>query len=85
MTAEQTGSTEIGGQTYNGTVTIAGSLENERGVVIRSVPMNVETGQLELKNFADLLNDKTKLVAKYKGSSTTLPSKKRFTITVVAG
>jgi cysteine desulfurase family protein (TIGR01976 family) len=39
------------------------SLENERGVVIRSVPMNVETGQLELQNFADLLNDKTRLVA----------------------
>lgn len=39
------------------------SLEKDRGVVIRSVPMNVESGQLELEDFADLLNNKTKLVA----------------------
>ena len=39
------------------------SLEKDRGVVIRVIPMIVETGQLELEAFAGLLNDKTRLVA----------------------
>ena len=39
------------------------SLESERGVTIRVVPMNVETGQLEFDEFANLINGKTKLVA----------------------
>jgi cysteine desulfurase family protein (TIGR01976 family) len=39
------------------------SLEQERGVTIRVVPMNVESGQLEFDEFADLINEKTKLVA----------------------
>ena len=39
------------------------SLEKDRGVVIRVLPMNVETGQLEFEKLADLLNKKTKVVA----------------------
>jgi cysteine desulfurase family protein (TIGR01976 family) len=39
------------------------SLENDRGVVIRTVPMNIETGQLELDVLPDLLNQKTRLLA----------------------
>jgi cysteine desulfurase family protein (TIGR01976 family) len=39
------------------------SLESERGVVIRVLPMNVETGQLEFEKLGDLLNKKTKVVA----------------------
>ncbi len=39
------------------------SLQRERGVVIRVLPMNVETGQLKFDQLAGLLNDKTKLLA----------------------
>ena len=39
------------------------SLEVERGVKMRVVPMNVETGQLEFDEFANLINDRTKVVA----------------------
>jgi cysteine desulfurase family protein (TIGR01976 family) len=39
------------------------SLEKERGVVIRTLPMNVETGQLEFEQLANLIGRKTKLVA----------------------
>ncbi len=39
------------------------SLEVERGVTIRVVPLNVETGQLEFHRFADLINERTKVVA----------------------
>jgi cysteine desulfurase family protein (TIGR01976 family) len=39
------------------------SLEKDRGVVIRTVPMNIETGQLELDVLPHLLNQKTKLLA----------------------
>lgn len=39
------------------------TLETERGVTIRVLPMNVETGQIEIEQLSDLLNDKTKLVA----------------------
>jgi len=39
------------------------SLERERGVVIRVLPMNVGTGQLEFEKLAGLLNKKTKMVA----------------------
>ena len=39
------------------------SLEKDRGVVIRVLPMDIETGQLELGELPALLNEKTKLVA----------------------
>jgi len=39
------------------------ALERERGVVIRVLPMNVESGQLEFEKLSNLLNDKTKLLA----------------------
>jgi cysteine desulfurase family protein (TIGR01976 family) len=39
------------------------ALEKECGVTLRVVPMNVESGQLELEQLANLLNEKTKLVA----------------------
>ncbi len=39
------------------------SLERDRGVTIRVMPMDIETGQLHLSDLADLLNDKTKLLA----------------------
>ncbi len=39
------------------------SLERDRGVTIRVVPMDIETGQLELDELASLLNEKTRLVA----------------------
>ena len=39
------------------------SLAHERGVTIRVLPMNVESGQLEFAKLANLLNDRTKLVA----------------------
>ncbi len=39
------------------------SLEKDRGVVIRAIPMNVESGQLELDVLPDLLNKKTRLLA----------------------
>ncbi|MFT3745597.1 MAG: cysteine desulfurase-like protein [Pyrinomonadaceae bacterium] len=39
------------------------SLERDRGVVIRKIPMNTESGQLELDALGHLLSDKTKLLA----------------------
>jgi len=39
------------------------SLEKDRGVVIRVLPMNIETGQLEFERLADLLNSRTKVLA----------------------
>jgi cysteine desulfurase family protein (TIGR01976 family) len=39
------------------------SLEKDRGVVIRTLPMNIETGQLEFERLGDLIGSKTKLVA----------------------
>jgi cysteine desulfurase family protein (TIGR01976 family) len=39
------------------------SLAQERGVKIQVVPMNVETGTLEIDELANLLKDKTKFVA----------------------
>ncbi|MEP7077082.1 MAG: cysteine desulfurase-like protein, partial [Acidobacteriota bacterium] len=39
------------------------SLEKDRGVVVRVLPMNVATGQLEFEKLGDLLNKKTKVVA----------------------
>ncbi len=39
------------------------SLEIERGVKIRVLPMNVESGELELEKLENLLNERTKLVA----------------------
>lgn len=48
---------------HHGNVDTWRSLEKDRGVVIRTVPMNVETGRLEVDKFDVLLNNKTKLVA----------------------
>ncbi len=39
------------------------SLEKDRGIVIRVLPMNTATGQLELDQLAGLLNGKTRLLA----------------------
>ena len=39
------------------------SLEKDRGIVIRVLPMNVETGQLEFEKLGDLLNSRTKVLA----------------------
>ncbi|MEO7673375.1 MAG: cysteine desulfurase-like protein [Pyrinomonadaceae bacterium] len=39
------------------------SLEKDRGVVIRVLPMEIETGQLEMDELPGLLNEKTRLVA----------------------
>ncbi len=39
------------------------SLEKDRGVVIRVLPMNAESGELEIEKLENLLNEKTKLVA----------------------
>ena len=38
-------------------------LAKDRDLVIRVLPMNVETGQLEMSQFPSLLNEKTRLVA----------------------
>ena len=48
---------------HHGNVDTWKSLEKDRGVVIRTVPMNVETGRLEVSKFDALLSSKTKLVA----------------------
>lgn len=39
------------------------SLEKDRGVVIRTLPMNAGSGRLEMSVLDNLLNDKTRLVA----------------------
>lgn len=39
------------------------SLENDRGIVIRVLPMDIESGQLELGELPALLNEKTRLIA----------------------
>ncbi len=39
------------------------ALETERGVVIRLLPMDTESGQLEIEQLAQLLSDRTRLVA----------------------
>jgi cysteine desulfurase family protein (TIGR01976 family) len=39
------------------------ALEKERGVKIRILPLNIESGQVELDKLADLLSEKTRLVA----------------------
>ncbi len=39
------------------------SLEKERGIGIRVLPMNIETGQLEMDDLPGLLNERTKVVA----------------------
>lgn len=39
------------------------SLETDRGVTIRVLPMDIETGQLEMAELPALLNERTKLVA----------------------
>ncbi len=39
------------------------SLERDRGMTIRVMPLDIETGQLDLNDLANLLNEKTKLVA----------------------
>jgi cysteine desulfurase family protein (TIGR01976 family) len=39
------------------------ALERERGVTIRAMPFDTESGQLDLNDLSNLLNEKTKLVA----------------------
>jgi cysteine desulfurase family protein (TIGR01976 family) len=39
------------------------SLEKDRGITIRVMPMDIETGQLDLRDLTNLLNEKTRLVA----------------------
>ncbi len=39
------------------------ALERERGVTIRVVPMDIESGTIDLQDLADLLSPRTKLVA----------------------
>lgn len=39
------------------------SLEKDRGVIIRTIPMNTESGQLELDVLGNLLNEKTRVLA----------------------
>lgn len=48
---------------HHGNVDTWKSLEKDRGVVIRTVPMNIETGRLEVDEFDKFLGEKTKLVA----------------------
>jgi cysteine desulfurase family protein (TIGR01976 family) len=48
---------------HHGNVDTWKSLEVERGMVIRTLPMNIETGQLEVERLPDLLTQKTRLVA----------------------
>jgi cysteine desulfurase family protein (TIGR01976 family) len=38
-------------------------LEYERGITVRTLPMNTETGQLEFHQLAGLINNRTRLVA----------------------
>lgn len=48
---------------HHGNVDTWKSLEKDRGVVIRNVPMNTETGQLEIERLPELLSSRTRLVA----------------------
>jgi cysteine desulfurase family protein (TIGR01976 family) len=48
---------------HHGNVDTWRSLEKDRGVVIRVLPMDIETGELELSELPGLLNERTKLVA----------------------
>jgi len=48
---------------HHGNVDTWKSLEVERGIVIRTLPMNIETGQLEVERLPELLSKRTRLVA----------------------
>lgn len=48
---------------HHGNVDTWRSLEKDRGVTIRVLPMDPESGQLELDRLPDLLNEKTRVVA----------------------
>jgi cysteine desulfurase family protein (TIGR01976 family) len=48
---------------HHGNVDTWRSLEKERGVVIRVLPMDIESGELFLDELPSLLNDRTRLVA----------------------
>ena len=48
---------------HHGNVDTWRSLKKDRGVVVRVLPIDTETGQLEMSEFPALLNDKTRLVA----------------------
>jgi cysteine desulfurase family protein (TIGR01976 family) len=48
---------------HHGNVDTWRSLEKDRGVVIRVLPMDIETGELYLDELPALLNDRTRLVA----------------------
>lgn len=48
---------------HHGNVDTWRSLEKDRGVVVRALPMDPETGQLETDRLPELLNERTRLVA----------------------
>jgi cysteine desulfurase family protein (TIGR01976 family) len=48
---------------HHGNVDTWKSLQAERGIVIRTLPMNTETCQLDLESLPELLSSRTKLVA----------------------
>lgn len=48
---------------HHGNVDTWRSLENDRGVVVRAMPMDTETGQLEVRDLPTLITEKTRLVA----------------------
>jgi cysteine desulfurase family protein (TIGR01976 family) len=48
---------------HHGNVDTWRSLEVERGITIRTLPMDVETGQLMVEQLAALVNERTKLIA----------------------
>jgi cysteine desulfurase family protein (TIGR01976 family) len=48
---------------HHGNVDTWRSLETDRGIVIRVLPMNIESGELFLDELPALLNDRTRLVA----------------------
>lgn len=48
---------------HHGNVDTWRSLEKDRGIVIRVLPLDPESGQLEMAQLSSLVNEKTKLVA----------------------
>lgn len=48
---------------HHGNVDTWRSLEKDRGIVMRVLPMDIETGELLLEELPGLLNDRTRLVA----------------------
>jgi cysteine desulfurase family protein (TIGR01976 family) len=48
---------------HHGNVDTWRSLEKDRGITVRVLPMNIESGQLEISELPCLLNERTRLVA----------------------